>query len=62
LPYNRQQATIGDVLTPIFEPHSDLNHLTKVQCLVMAWVEFVKESPDDEMVFRNFPVEDSRTE
>jgi hypothetical protein len=59
-PYDRQKAMIGDVLTPIFDPRADLTHLMKVQQLVLAWVEFVKESPDDEVAFKNFSVEDSR--
>jgi len=61
-PYDRQKATIGDVMTPIFDPRADLAHLTKVQRLVLAWVDFVKQSPDDEVAFRNFPVEENRAE
>ncbi len=61
-PYDRQKATIGDVMTPIFDPRADLTHLTKVQRLVLSWVEFVKQAPDDEVAFRNFPVEENRAE
>ncbi len=61
-PYDRQKTTIGDVTTPIFEPRADVTHLVKVQKLLHAWVEFVKESPDDEVAFRNFPVEENRGE
>jgi hypothetical protein len=61
-PYDRQKTTIGDVLTPIFEPRADVTHLVKVQKLLHAWVDFVKESPDDEVAFRNFPVEENRAE
>jgi hypothetical protein len=61
-PYDRQKATIGDVLTPNFDPRADVTHPMKVQKLVLSWVDFVKESPDDEVAFRNFPVEEDRRE
>ena len=50
------------MLTPIFDPRADVTHLMKVQKLVLSWVDFVKESPDDEVAFRNFPVEEDRRE
>jgi hypothetical protein len=54
-PYERQKALIGDVRTPMFEPHADASHLRKVEKLVRAWVDFVKDpdSPDD---FLSFPL------
>jgi hypothetical protein len=61
-PYDRQKTTIGDVRTPIFEARADLSHLVRVQKLLYDWVEFVKESSDEEVMFRNFPVEDNRAE
>ncbi|HEX5270330.1 MAG TPA: hypothetical protein VFW33_07585 [Gemmataceae bacterium] len=61
-PYDRQKSPIGDVSTPIFEPRADMAHLVKVQKLLHAWVEFVKESPDDEVAFQNFPIEENRNE
>ncbi len=57
-PYDRQKATIGDVLTPMFDPQADQTHLLKVQRLVQAWVDFVKEAPDDEVAFKTFSVGD----
>ena len=30
--------------------------------MLHLWVEFVKESPDDEVAFRNFPLNENRQE
>jgi len=60
--YDRQKAMIGDVLTPLFEAHADAAHLAKVATLVESWVQFVKNSADDEVSFRSFPVGDNRNE
>jgi len=60
--YDREKTMIGDVLTPLFDARADAAHLTKVERLVESWVEFVKETPDDEVSFRSFPVGDNRTE
>ena len=39
-PYDRQKAMIGDVMTPIFEPHADLTHLKKVEDRVLRLGRF----------------------
>ena len=57
-PYDRQKAPIGEVLTPMFEAQADHQHLLKVQRLVQAWVDFVKEAPDDAVTFKTFPVDE----
>jgi hypothetical protein len=61
-PYDRQKAPIGEVLTPMFEPHADQVHLKKVERLLHAWVDFVKEAQDDEVTFKTFPVEEKHGE
>jgi hypothetical protein len=55
-PYDRQKTSIGEVLTPLFEARADANHLLKVEQLLRAWVDFVREKPDDEIVFKSFAV------
>ena len=59
-PYERQKALIGEVRTPMFEPHADANHLRKVEKLVRAWVEFVNESDSPEDDFLSFPLRSGR--
>jgi hypothetical protein len=54
-PYERQKGLIGEVRTPMFEPHADASHLGKVERLVRAWVDFVGE-PDPADAFLSFPL------
>jgi hypothetical protein len=54
-PYERQKALVGEARTPMFEPQADLTHLLKVEALVRAWVEFVKDAPPDRD-FISFPL------
>jgi hypothetical protein len=54
-PYERHKALIGEVRTPMFEPHADARHLAKVEKLVRAWVDFVGE-PDPADAFLSFPL------
>jgi hypothetical protein len=61
-PYDRQRTSIGEVQTPLFEPRADANHLVKVERLLHSWVDFVRESPDDEITFKSFAVGDGRDE
>jgi hypothetical protein len=61
-PYDRQKTSIGEVLTPMFEAGADATHLRKVEHLLRSWVDFVKESPDDEVAFKAFEVDDRRPE
>jgi hypothetical protein len=55
-PYDRQQAAIGSVVTPMFEPGADHNHLMKLEELVRGWVDFVQEEPDSARDFQSFQV------
>src|SRR5262245_36097685 len=45
-PYEQQKASIGKILTPMFEAKADFNHLEKVKRLLHSWVEFVQEGVD----------------
>jgi len=55
-PYDRQQATIGSVVTPMFEPGANYNHLMKLEDLIRSWVDFVQEEPDSARDFESFQV------
>jgi hypothetical protein len=55
-PYDRQQAHIGSVVTPMFEPRADYNHLMKLEQLIRDWVDFVQEEPDSARDFQSFQV------
>jgi hypothetical protein len=55
-PYDRLRTAIGEVATPMFEPHADQKHLEKLQRLSHAWVHFVKQGPDSETSFTSFSV------
>ena len=57
-PYDRQKTGIGEVRTPLFETGAELNHLRKVERLLRAWVEFVKDAPDAQQAFQSFAVDD----
>jgi hypothetical protein len=59
-PYDRQKTVIGEVWTPMFERRADVAHLEKVTRMLHAWVDFVKENPEDEVTFKDFPVEERR--
>jgi hypothetical protein len=53
-PYDRQKASIGLVITPMFDPSADLKHLEKVEGLVRDWVDFVKQDVNSTRDFRSF--------
>jgi hypothetical protein len=55
-PYDRKKTDIGEVATPMFEPHADHKHLEKLERLLHSWVDFVKEGPDSETPFTSFSV------
>jgi hypothetical protein len=59
-PYERQKAAIGEVGTPMFEPQADLQHLRKVERLLRAWVDFIRETSEAGQSFKSFPLEDRR--
>ena len=55
-PYDRQKAGIGSVVTPMFEPGADYNHLMQLEKLIRGWVDFVQEEPDSTRDFQSFLV------
>jgi hypothetical protein len=55
-PYDRQKASIGSVITPMFEHSSDQAHLEKLETLIRQWVEFVQDQPDLGQDFHSFRV------
>jgi hypothetical protein len=56
-PYDRQKTGIGEVATPLFQARADQTHLEKLQEMLHAWVDFVKDAPAPERGFVSFPVE-----
>lgn len=56
-PYERQKASIGSVVTPMFEHGADYNHLEKLEKLIREWVEFVQEQADRQSDFQSFKVD-----
>jgi hypothetical protein len=55
-PYDREKTVIGSVVTPMFEPEADVNHLMKLEELIRGWVDFVQEEPDSTRDFQSFQV------
>ena len=55
-PYDRQKTGIGSVVTAMFEPGADYDHLEKLAGLVRDWVDFVQEEPDPARDFQSFQV------
>lgn len=61
-PYEQQKASIGKVLTPMFEARADFNHLEKVKQLLHSWVEFVQQGADVGQDFSSFQVGERQEE
>jgi hypothetical protein len=57
-PYDRKKTNIGEVATPMFEPSADQQQLRKLERLVRAWVNFVREDPEGDPPFTSFTVHD----
>ena len=55
-PYDRQKASIGSVVTAMFEQQSDRVHLERLETLIRRWVEFVQVDPDLQRDFHSFKV------
>jgi hypothetical protein len=55
-PYDRQKTSIGSVVTPMFEPGADHDHLMRLEDLIRDWVDFVQEEPDSTGDFQSFKV------
>ena len=56
-PYERQKASIGTVMTPMFDAGCDFRHLEKLEDLIRQWVEFVDIQPNPEREFDSFKVD-----
>jgi hypothetical protein len=55
-PYDRQKASIGSVMTPMFENRSEHAHLEKLESLIRQWVAFVQNDPISGQDFQSFQV------
>jgi hypothetical protein len=55
-PYDRQKASIGSVMTAMFEERSEHAHLEKLENLIRLWVEFVQDEPNLGHDFHSFKV------
>jgi hypothetical protein len=53
-PYDRQKASIGTVITPMFEAQADFEHLEKLERLIREWVGFVDQGADADHDFQSF--------
>lgn len=53
-PYERQKTLVGDVSTPMFAPHADAMHLDRVEKMLYAWVDFIKDDADKNRDFTTF--------
>jgi hypothetical protein len=42
-PYGRQKTLVGEMSTSMFAPQADAGHLDRVQEILYAWVDFVKD-------------------
>ena len=56
-PYDRKKSPVGEASTPMFEPQADARHLDKVERLLYAWVDFVKEDVDSGADFKTFQMD-----
>jgi len=59
-PYDRTKADIGVVITPMFEPDADGNHLVKLKKLLYSWVGFTSADEDADEGFKSFSLKDNR--
>jgi hypothetical protein len=59
-PYDPKKNSIGEVLTPMFEPDAEGQHLRKLEHLLRTWVDFVRDDPDPTEAFTAFPLGERR--
>jgi hypothetical protein len=59
-PYERQKTLLGEVFTPMFTPLADATHLDRVEELLYAWVDFVKEDTEPGREFKTFQMNTKR--
>jgi hypothetical protein len=57
-PYDRTKTGIGEVSTPMFDAHADFQHFKKLEGLLRAWIDFVKQDRGGDEGFRSFEVQD----
>ena len=60
-PYDWQKTCIGEVRTPMFEPHAESRHLTRVQHQLASWVDFVRDDREPGESFRAFTADGPQT-
>ncbi len=53
-PYERQKTLVGDVSTPMFAPQADAHHLDRVERMLYAWVDFIRDDADRNRDFSTF--------
>src|SRR3954453_11831304 len=53
-PYEREKTLVGEVITPMFAPQADASQLDRVERMLYAWVEFVKDEADPGRDFTTF--------
>jgi hypothetical protein len=56
-PYDRQKASIGSVITPMFDPKADSEHLKKLENLIREWVDFIDSDHEFDHDFRSFKLD-----
>ncbi len=56
-PYDRQKASIGSVVTPMFEHQADYNHMVSLEKLIRDWVGFVDPDADLATEFQSFKMD-----
>ncbi len=53
-PYDREKTLVGEVSTPMFAPRADAVQLDRVETMLYAWVDFVKDEADPGRDFSTF--------
>ena len=53
-PYERQKTLVGEVTTGMFVPQADASQLDRVERMLYAWVDFVKDETDASRDFTTF--------
>jgi hypothetical protein len=53
-PYERQKMLVGEVITPMFAPQADASQLDRVEKMLYAWVDFVKDEAETDRDFTTF--------
>jgi hypothetical protein len=59
-PYDRQKTLVGEITTPMFAAQADASHLDRVEEMLYAWVNFVKNEVDSGRDFSTFQMHSVR--